>query len=77
MGAGLSSFANGGVELESMSWGGRISALGLGFFILLSLSMYTANLTNILVSSSVSVDVPSRFYSYVFVLLHVFPSVTR
>jgi len=49
---GILSFFGGFVGDLAETWEGRGTALGIGFFVLLILSMYTANLTTILVSET-------------------------
>merc|ERR1712232_363217 len=49
---GMSSFFAGGVGDDVQTWEGRGTNLGLGMFVLVMISMYTANLTTILVSSA-------------------------
>jgi len=49
---GIMTFFGDDVGGMAETWEGRGTAIGIGFFILLILSMYTANLTNILIAET-------------------------
>lgn len=49
---GLQGFFSGDVGRDYSTWEGRGTAIGIGFFVMIILSMYTANLTTILVAEA-------------------------
>lgn len=56
---GFSNFLGGGITNEASTWQGRCTGITLGIFSLIIISMYTANLTTILVSRASRVMVTS------------------
>lgn len=56
---GLRTFTDSSAYHEPTSWGGRVTSLALGIFVVLTVASYTSNLTNILVMEQFSSEFES------------------